>query len=44
LAIRNFGQKSLDELMEKLEEKGYLDMLKEDGVDLSPPVISEFAE
>jgi len=24
LAIRNFGQKSLDELMEKLREKGYL--------------------
>jgi DNA-directed RNA polymerase subunit alpha len=23
LAIRNFGQKSLDELMEKLEEKGF---------------------
>jgi len=23
LAIRNFGEKSLDELVEKLEEKGY---------------------
>jgi DNA-directed RNA polymerase subunit alpha len=25
LAIRNFGDKSLAELMEKLEEKGYLE-------------------
>jgi DNA-directed RNA polymerase subunit alpha len=24
LAIRNFGEKSLDELVEKLQEKGYL--------------------
>ncbi|RME71923.1 MAG: DNA-directed RNA polymerase subunit alpha [Chloroflexi bacterium] len=31
LAIRNFGQKSLDELMEKLEEKGYLDLLRQQG-------------
>lgn len=31
LAIRNFGQKSLDELMERLEEKGYLDSIPEDG-------------
>ena len=30
LAIRNFGQKSLDELMERLKEKGYLDMLTEE--------------
>jgi DNA-directed RNA polymerase subunit alpha len=28
LAIRNFGQKSLDELMEKLEEKGFLEELE----------------
>jgi DNA-directed RNA polymerase subunit alpha len=28
LAIRNFGQKSLDELMEKLRDKGYLDELE----------------
>jgi DNA-directed RNA polymerase subunit alpha len=28
LAIRNFGQKSLDELMEKLREKGFLDELE----------------
>jgi DNA-directed RNA polymerase subunit alpha len=28
LAIRNFGQKSLDELMEKLGEKGFLDELE----------------
>ena len=32
LAIRNFGKKSLDELIERLEEKGYLDVA---GVDLS---------
>lgn len=31
LAIRNFGQKSLDELMERLEEKGYLSLINEDG-------------
>jgi DNA-directed RNA polymerase subunit alpha len=31
LAIRNFGQKSLDELMERLEEKGYLNMIADDG-------------
>jgi DNA-directed RNA polymerase subunit alpha len=30
LAIRNFGQKSLDELMERLDEKGYLEMLDDD--------------
>jgi len=30
LAIRNFGQKSLDELMEKLEEKNFLNVLDED--------------
>jgi DNA-directed RNA polymerase subunit alpha len=28
LAIRNFGQKSLDELMDKLQEKGFLDELE----------------
>ena len=28
LAIRNFGQKSLDELMDKLREKGFLDELE----------------
>lgn len=43
LAIRNFGQKSLDELMERLEEKGYLELVSEDGVDLSQS-ISEFVE
>ena len=32
LAIRNFGAKSLDELVEKLDEKGYLHV---PGVDLS---------
>jgi DNA-directed RNA polymerase subunit alpha len=30
LAIRNFGQKSLDELMEKLREKGFLDEMEQD--------------
>ena len=29
LAIRNFGQKSLDELTEKLREKGFFDVLEE---------------
>jgi DNA-directed RNA polymerase subunit alpha len=29
LAIRNFGQKSLDELMEKLREKGFLDEMEQ---------------
>ncbi|MCG3139806.1 MAG: DNA-directed RNA polymerase subunit alpha [Anaerolineae bacterium] len=28
LNIRNFGQKSLDELMERLEEKGYLEVIQ----------------
>jgi DNA-directed RNA polymerase subunit alpha len=28
LAIRNFGQKSLDELMEKLRDKGFLDEME----------------
>ncbi len=28
LAIRNFGQKSLDELMERLQEKGYLEAIQ----------------
>jgi DNA-directed RNA polymerase subunit alpha len=28
LAIRNFGQKSLDELMERLREKGFLDVME----------------
>lgn len=43
LAIRNFGQKSLDELMERLEEKGYLDILNEDE-DLSSITISELTD
>lgn len=29
LAIRNFGQKSLDELIDRLEEKGFLDDIEE---------------
>jgi DNA-directed RNA polymerase subunit alpha len=29
LAIRNFGQKSLDELMEKLRDKGFLDEMEQ---------------
>ncbi|HRJ42241.1 MAG: DNA-directed RNA polymerase subunit alpha [Caldilineaceae bacterium] len=32
LAIRNFGKKSLDELVERLEDKGYMDV---PGIDLS---------
>ena len=28
LTIRNFGQKSLDELMERLEQKGYLEAIQ----------------
>jgi DNA-directed RNA polymerase subunit alpha len=32
LAIRNFGQKSLDELMEKLRDKGFLDEMERMGV------------
>lgn len=44
LAIRNFGQKSLDELMEKLEEKGYLNMIHEDGDEASTPVVPDFVE
>lgn len=43
LAIRNFGQKSLDELMERLEEKGYLDIVGESG-DNSPLIVSDLAE
>ncbi len=43
LAIRNFGQKSLDELMAKLREKGFLKMIEEEGVDLSS-IISGYAE
>jgi DNA-directed RNA polymerase subunit alpha len=43
LAIRNFGQKSLDELMERLEEKGYLDVLDEDE-DLSSIVLPELTD
>ncbi len=31
LAIRNFGQKSLDELMERLQEKGLIDVVTEGG-------------
>jgi DNA-directed RNA polymerase alpha subunit len=38
LAIRNFGQKSLDELMEKLQEKGYL-RGEEDQYDTSLEVL-----
>lgn len=32
LAIRNFGEKSLDELVEKLQEKGYLESEEEEAV------------
>jgi DNA-directed RNA polymerase subunit alpha len=36
LAIRNFGQKSLDELMERLQAKGYLDAIQPPA-DLTAP-------
>jgi DNA-directed RNA polymerase subunit alpha len=38
LSIRNFGEKSLDELKERLREKGYLD---ENGEEVSPEAESE---
>ncbi|MBI5029923.1 MAG: DNA-directed RNA polymerase subunit alpha [Chloroflexi bacterium] len=50
LAIRNFGQKSLDELMERLQAKGYLDTIQpapdvfapsEDGGDTETPAEGE---
>ena len=41
LAIRNFGQKSLDELMERLEEKGFLSVLEGDGSEMA---VSEFTD
>jgi DNA-directed RNA polymerase subunit alpha len=44
LAIRNFGQKSLDELIERLEEKGYLVMVNEDGTEVPKVIVPEFAE
>jgi DNA-directed RNA polymerase subunit alpha len=43
LAIRNFGQKSLDELMERLEEKGFLKLVEEDD-DLSLSVSELLSE
>jgi len=44
LAIRNFGQKSLDELMERLEEKGYMDLVNDDGVELPDAILPELTE
>ena len=44
LAIRNFGQKSLDELMERLEEKGYLELINENGDELSQLAMPELTE
>jgi DNA-directed RNA polymerase subunit alpha len=38
LSIRNFGEKSLDELKDRLREKGYLD---ENGEEVSPEAESE---
>lgn len=43
LAIRNFGQKSLDELIERLEEKGYLSLVNEDG-EIPKSIVSELSE
>ncbi len=37
LAIRNFGQKSLDELMERLQAKGYLETIQPSGDGSAPP-------
>ncbi len=36
LAIRNFGQKSLDELMERLQAKGYLETIQQSGDGSAP--------
>ena len=44
LAIRNFGQKSLDELMERLEEKGYMELINEDGAEISDVVMPELSD
>jgi DNA-directed RNA polymerase subunit alpha len=44
LAIRNFGQKSLDELMERLEEKGYLELINEDGAEITDVVMPELTD
>jgi DNA-directed RNA polymerase subunit alpha len=43
LAIRNFGQKSLDELMERLQAKGYLDTIQTPA-DLTAPAESTESE
>jgi len=45
LAIRNFGQKSLDELMDKLEDKGYLEMIAAEGINHTPSaIVPDFIE
>lgn len=46
LSIRNFGQKSLDELMEQLEAKGYLEHVKLPAPDMAeaPAVADELDE
>jgi DNA-directed RNA polymerase subunit alpha len=41
LVIRNFGRKSLDELVEKLEERGYLEA---SGVTIGEPEAEEVSE
>jgi DNA-directed RNA polymerase subunit alpha len=41
LTIRNFGQKSLDELMERLEQKGYLDAIQTPPDSTSPEGASD---
>jgi DNA-directed RNA polymerase subunit alpha len=38
LAIRNFGEKSLDELVAKLKEKGYIRDENADGAQAAPPM------
>ncbi len=39
LSIRNFGEKSLDELKERLEEKGYLDEAGEGEMEPAAAVV-----
>lgn len=41
LTIRNFGQKSLDELMERLEQKGYLEAIQTPPDSASPEGASD---
>lgn len=44
LAIRNFGQKSLDELMERLQSKGYLETIQPPAEAVAPTAEGEESE